>query len=320
MTDDLLADPPTGPILLCAGADPATATDLAEAAVPLLAERPAVVLATWQPPPSTGYKAVADTLLHDSHPELCAAARRAAADAAGAACAVLEARGRDATRRVQSDDPSAWRVILDVADEIDAAVIVARTSEYPDARAGTLGRVARALAHRSRRPLLLLAPDADPAGADAPALFAYDGSAAADHAVRVAVHLLRPRPALAACAWKSAAHVVGVAMLAIPDEVAHKGAASLDEAARDEADSLARAAATQLERAGWSCETAALRTARSVPGAIIVAGEDHDAAIIVTGSRGRSRMAAALLGSTTEAIVRHAGRPVLLVPPRPQES
>jgi nucleotide-binding universal stress UspA family protein len=42
---------------------------------------------------------------------------------------------------------------------------------------------------------------------------------------------------------------------------------------------------------------------------------DHDAAVIVTGTRGRAPITAALLGSTAEALLRHAGRPVLLVPP-----
>ena len=318
MPHDLLAEPPVGPTLLCAGTDPAAAARLADAALPLLADRPAVVLATWQPPPAVGYEAATEGL-YASHSELRTAARHAASDAAGAACEVLDTHGLDVTRRVRSDDCSPWRVILDVADEIDASVIVVGTSQDTDARPGTVGREARALAHRSHRPLLLLTPDGRPADTRAPVLLAYDGSGSADHAVRAAVHLLRPRPALVACAWKSAAYAVGVAMLAIPDDVARKGAAGLDEAARHEAESHARAAATQLEGAGWSCETAALRTARSVPGAIIVAGEDHDAAIIVTGTRGRSRMAAALLGSTAEAIVRHAGRPVLLVPPTPEE-
>jgi nucleotide-binding universal stress UspA family protein len=41
---------------------------------------------------------------------------------------------------------------------------------------------------------------------------------------------------------------------------------------------------------------------------------EADAAMIVTGTRGRSRAVAAVLGSTAEGIVRHAHRPVLVVP------
>ena len=41
---------------------------------------------------------------------------------------------------------------------------------------------------------------------------------------------------------------------------------------------------------------------------------DVDAAMIVTGTRGRSRTVAAVLGSTAEGILRHAHRSVMVVP------
>ena len=321
MTHDSPPDSRDGPILLCVGADAAIAARLAEAVVPLLTARPAVVLSTWSPPPvmGPGYEAVMDAL-SDTQAELRAAARHAACDPASAACDVLDAHGLDVTRRVHSDDCSPWRVILDVADEIDAAVIVAGTHEDPGARPGKLGREARALAHRSRRPLLLLAPDNVPADPGATAIFAYDGSASADHAIQAAAALLRPRPALVACAWHSAAHTIGVAMLAVSEAVARKGGEELDEASRSAAESHARDAAAQLSGAGWACDTAAVRTTRNAAAAIIVAAEDHEAAVIVTGTRGRSRIAAALLGSTAEGIARHAGRPELLVPSNAQQA
>jgi len=56
-------------------------------------------------------------------------------------------------------------------------------------------------------------------------------------------------------------------------------------------------------------------TARNLPAAIIGAADEHGAAIVVTGTRGRSRLAAALLESSAEGILRHAERPVLLVSP-----
>jgi hypothetical protein len=46
MSDQCSPEPPRGPILLCAGTEPTAATGLAEAAVELRADRPAVVLAT----------------------------------------------------------------------------------------------------------------------------------------------------------------------------------------------------------------------------------------------------------------------------------
>ena len=310
MTAEQHAELPAGPILFCARPDADAAARLAEAAAALLAGRPVVVLAIWERAPSGG-DAVLEALA-DAH-DLRTAVRHQAADAAGAACEVLDARGLDVTRRVCADERAPWHVILDVADELDAAAIVAGAGD--PAHPGAIGRQVRALAHRSQRPLLVLPADAEPVAADAPALFAYDGSAPADEAIRAAVRLLTPRPALAACVWQSATYAAGAAMLAVPDEIARKGAARLDEAARGEAESHAEHGAELLRDAAWTSDVLALETARSVPGAIIIAADDHDAAVIVTGTRGRSRVAAVLLGSSAEGILRHAGRPVLLVPP-----
>jgi nucleotide-binding universal stress UspA family protein len=227
---------------------------------------------------------------------------------------VVEAHGVDTAARVRPDDGVPWQVILDVADKIEAGVIVAGISERTPAQPGTLGRQARALAHRSRRPLLLLPADAAPAAPDAPAIFAYDGSLPAEHALCAAAALLRPRPAVVASAWQSASYAVGLALLAVPDAVAHRGAGDLDAASRRQAEGRAQDGAAALAAAGWPCGVAALEN-RSVAAGIIGAAGEHDAAVIVTGTRGRSWMTAALLGSTAEGILRHAGRPVLLVPP-----
>ena len=62
------------------------------------------------------------------------------------------------------------------------------------------------------------------------------------------------------------------------------------------------------------CHAATLQTARGVPSAIIDEADERDAAILVSGTRGQSQLASALLGSSTEALVNYAGRPVLLVP------
>jgi nucleotide-binding universal stress UspA family protein len=314
MTDGSPPGPPDGPILLCAGTEPAAAAGLAEAAAALLAGRSAVVLATWSAPPVLSGVDAAMDALYDIHADLRRAARGAAEQAATAACETLDARGVDATARVHADDGSPWRLILELADELDAGVIVAGVAERPSPHAGSLGRQARALAHRSQRPLLLLPADAAAAGPDAPAVFAYDGSDPADHALRAAQALLQPRPARLATAWQSASYALALALLAVPAPIAHKGADELDDETRRRAQALATNGAQQLGAAGWQCETD-VPEARSVAHAIIGTADAHDAAIVVTGTRGRSRVAAALLGSTAEGILRHASRPVLLVPP-----
>lgn len=314
MTETPSARPSRGPILLCAGTDAAAAAHLAEAAAALLEHRAVVVLATWQAPPVMGgYDAVMDAL-YDAHEELRDAARHAAIEAAQAAADVLEAHDIHVTRQVCPEDDSPWRMILELADEIDAGVIVAGTTERTGHR---LGGQARALAHRSRRPVLLL-PTGGDVPHDGPAIFATDGSGRATRAIQIATALLRPRPALVASAWQPVTYAVGVAMIAVPDEVARRGADRIDEEARLRAAGQASEGAAALTVAGWHGETTAVEARHHVASSIVATAADHDAAIVVTGTRGRSRIAATLLGSTAEGILRGAGRPVLLVPPAPE--
>lgn len=305
---------PGGPILLCAGTDAAAAARLAEAAADLLHQRPVVVLATWQPPPVMGaIDAVADAL-YDARADLRGSAQRSAAESAHAAAEVLEAHGMQVSPQVRPEEYTPWRMILDVADEIDAAVIVAGVSEDAARRPGALGRQARALAHRTHRPLLLVTPDGA-APDDAAVLFATDGSAHATRALRTAATLLRPRPAIVASVWRPVGDAAGLAMAAVPDDIARQGAERLDEAARLRSAGHAGDGVELLAGAGWAVQASTIKKARHVPSAIADAAGEHRAAAIVTGTRGRSRIAAALLGSTAEGVVRDSDRPVLLVPP-----
>jgi len=305
-----------GPILLCAGTEPAAAARLAKAVTSLLTDRPVVVLATWEPPQlHTRLDATLDALF-DIHGELRAAAHHAATETADAASTVLEAQGVHVTTTVLPNEQAPWRTIIDLADDLDASAIVAGITERATVHDGSLGSQARALAHRAHSPLLLLPADTLEADAGASALFAYDGSDPAAHAVRTAAKLLRPRPAVVATAWHDASSVVNLALIAVPDEIVRKGTRALDDTARSKAGEHAAAGAALLTEAGWSSDSIALHAMRDVPTEIIAAADEHAAAIIVTGTRGRSHLAAALLGSTAEGILRLARRPVLLVPPR----
>ncbi len=308
-------DDHSGPVLLWAGSEPLGAARIAEQAAALLADRPVVVLATWEAPPmSSGLDSVIDAL-HDEHADLRSAVRRSGEDAAIAACKVLDTHGMHVDGRAQPTERAPTRAVLQVADEIGAGLVVAAAHAGTEHRWGWLGADARALARRTHRPLLLLAEGRAPADADAPAIFASDGSARAEHAIRAAAGLLRHRPAIAATAWQTASSVVGVALLAVPDEVAREGAHGLDAVSRRDAERHAGDGAAELAQAGWPCEARAIETSGNVAAAIVAAADEQEAAIVVTGTRGRSRVAAALLGSSAEAILRHAERPVLVVPP-----
>jgi hypothetical protein len=54
--------------------------------------------------------------------------------------------------------------------------------------------------------------------------------------------------------------------------------------------------------------------------AIATAAEDHDAALVVVGSRGRSQLEAAVLGSVSYGVLHLSRRPTLVVDAPPEEA
>lgn len=77
--------------------------------------------------------------------------------------------------------------------------------------------------------------------------------------------------------------------------------------------------AAHARAAGLNVETETIEG--DVATAIVEAARRHDATLIVVGTHGRTGVKRLVLGSTAEVIVRHADRPVLVVPhkeaPRP---
>jgi nucleotide-binding universal stress UspA family protein len=85
-----------------------------------------------------------------------------------------------------------------------------------------------------------------------------------------------------------------------------------EEAARR----VAEEGATYASQAGLAAQFELRRavSAHDIAEALLQAAEDHDAAVIVSGRRGMSRLKSALLGSVSDALVREARRPLLIVP------
>ena len=149
--------------------------------------------------------------------------------------------------------------------------------------------------------------------AGGPILFAYDGSEHARNAVERAGGVLRPGSAVVVCVWMPIALAAPAATLGVSPAVASGGARELDAAARERAECLADEGAELARAAGFEAERRALEGTASAWHAILRCADELDAAVIVTGSRGRSSMAAALLGSTAQGLLHHAHRPVLVV-------
>jgi nucleotide-binding universal stress UspA family protein len=145
-----------------------------------------------------------------------------------------------------------------------------------------------------------------------PALLCFDGSEDARRAIEDAARLLAPRPAVVLTVWEAARDLtpldpVGDTVGRLSGIYAELDAAGL-QAAREVADRGA-----QLARdAGFEPRTRV--ECGPVWQSIVAIGADEDAAVIVVGARGLSR-AAAVLGSVSARVGRHAGRPVLVVPP-----
>jgi nucleotide-binding universal stress UspA family protein len=146
-----------------------------------------------------------------------------------------------------------------------------------------------------------------------PIVIAYDGSDHARAAIEQAGALLRFRRAIVTSVWAPVEAHVPLATIAVPGGVALRGARERDAAAHRRAERLAEEGAELARRAGFAVETRTVRHHGRPWRAIVDCAAEIDAAAIVTGTRGRSLPAAAVLGSTAEGVLHHAHRPVLVV-------
>jgi nucleotide-binding universal stress UspA family protein len=145
-----------------------------------------------------------------------------------------------------------------------------------------------------------------------PVLLCFDGSEDARRAIDDAGRLLAPRPAIVLTVWEAARDLT--ALDPVGDTVGRISGiyAELDEVGLQVARNVADRGAQLARDAGF--EPRARVECGSVWRTIAAVASDEDAAVIVVGARGVSR-AAAVLGSVSARVSRHAGRPVLVVPP-----
>lgn len=143
---------------------------------------------------------------------------------------------------------------------------------------------------------------------DSPVLIYYDGSEGARSAITAAAALLVGRGAV----------ILNVAPLALVAEVyaaAGSGAAGLDRRAHADALALADEGADLAREAGFRAEARAGLDSPTWRGVVGVADEIA-AAVIVLGSRGLTGVRELVEGSLSHEVAEHAGRPVLVVPPK----
>ena len=146
-----------------------------------------------------------------------------------------------------------------------------------------------------------------------PVLLAYDGSAHAKAAIERAGAVLQHGPAVVATAWTSFESAAPSALLAMPGDMVRESVDLLDDAGRETAEALAAEGAELARAAGFDAEPRALRSSGPFFAALLEAADELDARAIVAGSRGRSSLAAAVLGSVSTGLLHHTRRPVLIV-------
>jgi nucleotide-binding universal stress UspA family protein len=146
-----------GRTLVCYDGSDASRNALSSVA-PVLGSKQIVVLTVWEPLTlrliGTGGFAVVgldneEERTVDSQEE--AAARAAAEEAAERA----RERGFSAIARVEKASTGVWRTIVDVANEIDAPLIVCGTRGRGAVRSALLGSVSHAVLREAHRPVLI---------------------------------------------------------------------------------------------------------------------------------------------------------------------
>jgi nucleotide-binding universal stress UspA family protein len=208
----------------------------------------------------------------------------------------------------------AWAGLLDATAELEADVLVCGTRGRGAFARALLGSTTSSLLHNAELPVMVV-PDG--AGRlDGPVVVAYDGSDGAKQAIGVVGRLMPGRTTLVVHAWESEFHrtLAARALAAGPVddirdivELLHETRADAAAATTQEGVDLARVAG--LEAVGETLESDAgpWRT-------VAAAARTHEAAVIVTGSRGLGRARSALLGSVSSGLVQNAELPVLVVP------
>jgi len=214
-----------------------------------------------------------------------------------------------------ADDVNRFRRIADAVEEFrpDHILIALRSAEHANWQERKL------IAHVEERfglPVTTYAVELDghTSIADGPLLLCYDGSEGARQAIRHAGSLFAGWPALVVTAWQPVAvpGSFGMGTEAAP----MRDFAERDRAAAERGSDLADDGVDIARRAGLRAEPLPVKAVGPTWETIVEIADREDAATIVMGSRGLVGLRAMVLGgSVSGAVVRHAKRPTLIVPP-----
>jgi len=143
-------------------------------------------------------------------------------------------------------------------------------------------------------------------------LIAYDGSAHADAAVDEAARLFPGAKAVVVTAWTSVGEAAAAARTALSDSFIEQAVARMDAEATADAQAVADAGAERARAAGLEASAQTAEAERQVWPALLRAADAAGAAAIVMGSRGRTALRSALLGSVSQGALNNATLPVVI--------
>ncbi|SDT19536.1 universal stress protein [Jiangella sp. DSM 45060] len=194
------------------------------------------------------------------------------------------------------------QALLDVSH--DAALVVVGTRGLGAFGGLLLGSVSARVAARATAPVVVVPEPAGPGNGTIVA--GVDGSPHGDAALRFALTEADRRdvPVVAVTAYEP-----DPLMLPVLDPAAVERAAAIE---RRGAEQLASDAVGRARAATGSAATVTVRV-QAGREAQVVTDAGRDAGLIVVGSRGRGEVRGLLLGSTSQAVLHHAGRPVAVL-------
>lgn len=206
-----------------------------------------------------------------------------------------------------------WPAFLSAADEIDADAIVCGSRGRGAVARSLLGSTSTSLVHHSPRPVLVV-PQI-PVALDGPALLAYDGSSGARVAIERTGRLLTGRAAIVVHVWYSPVRhsISGRALARAPIGELQEMIGDYEAMFADAAGDLVKEGVALARDAGFDASGAAVESGAGAWRELGELADRHAAAVIVCGSRGRSSVASALLGSVSSGLVHNAQTPTLLV-------
>ncbi|NRQ36803.1 universal stress protein [Nonomuraea sp. NN258] len=143
-------------------------------------------------------------------------------------------------------------------------------------------------------------------------LVAYDGSDDAKAAIAFAGEIMRGEPAVVLTVWERLAMTSARASAGLMMTLDHTGAE--DDAIGQAMTELSQHGADLARQAGLDATPRCDLDSVAVWSTIVDVADEIDARLIVTGTRGLGGVRSLLLGSTSDRVLHHAKRPVLVVP------